>query len=268
MSGWDAKRSALAGHGGGRRRSVSRRRRPSSARHRRRLHLLRRQSRRQGARPRRFGRAPERLQRRLAQDRRRRHRDGTGTPDRALADSRRQPRSARSSAIHVDRADTSVVPDSGPSVASRTTLMTGNAVIDAAGKLKDGHGRRRRGHTGDRRGRGRVRERHRGLSGGTRCRSRSSRRRCWARNVNTAVDGWYAAPESTFDENGQGDAYAVYSYATHVAEVEVDERDRSGDRREDDGRARRRPRAEPGHARGTDRGRRDSRASGWRSSSI
>jgi CO/xanthine dehydrogenase Mo-binding subunit len=45
---------------------------------------------------------------------------------------------------------------------------------------------------------------------------------CWSRNVNTAAEGWYAAPNSTFDENGQGDAYAVYSYATHVAEVEVD----------------------------------------------
>jgi CO/xanthine dehydrogenase Mo-binding subunit len=45
---------------------------------------------------------------------------------------------------------------------------------------------------------------------------------CWVRNVNTAASGWYAAPLSTFDENGQGDAYAVYSYATHVAEVEVD----------------------------------------------
>jgi CO/xanthine dehydrogenase Mo-binding subunit len=45
---------------------------------------------------------------------------------------------------------------------------------------------------------------------------------CWSRNVGTAAEGWYAAPISTFDENGQGDAYAVYSYATHVAEVEVD----------------------------------------------
>jgi CO/xanthine dehydrogenase Mo-binding subunit len=42
------------------------------------------------------------------------------------------------------------------------------------------------------------------------------------RNVSTAADGWYAAPVSTFDEDGQGDAYAVYSFATHVAEVEVD----------------------------------------------
>jgi len=47
---------------------------------------------------------------------------------------------------------------------------------------------------------------------------------CWRRNVSTSADGWYAAPETTFDENGQGDAYAVYSYATHVAEVSVDTR--------------------------------------------
>ena len=124
-------------------------------------------------------------------------------------------------AIHVDRADTSVVPDSGPSVASRTTLMTGNAVIDAAEKLKTIMGAVAAVELG-------IDESEVEFVGGV---VGSPARNmpfaelaglCWARNVNTAVDGWYAAPESTFDENGQGDAYAVYSYATHVAEVEVD----------------------------------------------
>jgi CO/xanthine dehydrogenase Mo-binding subunit len=123
--------------------------------------------------------------------------------------------------VHVGLADTSVVPDSGPSVASRTTLMTGNAVVDAAAKLR------------------RVMaavaadvldlspddvEFRDGVVGSAERTTTFGKiaAECWRRNVSTSSDGWYAAPETTFDENGQGDAYAVYSYATHVAEVEVD----------------------------------------------
>ena len=123
--------------------------------------------------------------------------------------------------IHVERADTSVVPDSGPSVASRTTLMTGNAVIDAAAKLRAVMGEVAADLLG-------TDASEVEFAGGTVGSVEKSvtfaelAEQCWARNVSTAADGWYAAPESTFDENGQGDAYAVYSYATHVAEVEVD----------------------------------------------
>jgi CO/xanthine dehydrogenase Mo-binding subunit len=123
--------------------------------------------------------------------------------------------------VHVGLADTSLVPDSGPSVASRTTLMTGNAIMDAAEKIRALMG----GVAADELGiaPGDVEFRN-GLVGSA---DRTMpfaelAAECWARNVNTAADGWYAAPETTFDENGQGDAYAVYSYATHVAEVEVD----------------------------------------------
>ncbi len=123
--------------------------------------------------------------------------------------------------IHVGRADTSVVPDSGPSVASRTTLMTGNAIIDAAAKIRALMG----AVAADKLGvdgasiefaDGRVGAEEKTMS------FAELANECWLRNVRTSADGWYAAPPSTFDENGQGDAYAVYSYATHVAEVSVD----------------------------------------------
>ena len=123
--------------------------------------------------------------------------------------------------IHVERADTSVVPDSGPSVASRTTLMTGNAVIDAAGKLRTVMGE----VAADLLGIDVTEVEFRDGTAGSAEKNvtfAEVAEQCWARNVSTAADGWYAAPESTFDEDGQGDAYAVYSYATHVAEVEVD----------------------------------------------
>ena len=124
-------------------------------------------------------------------------------------------------AVHVDRADTSVVPDSGPSVASRTTLMTGNAVIDAAAKLKAVMGE----VAADVLSVAAADVEFAGGTVGTAERSMTFAElaeQCWVQNVNTAADGWYSAPTSTFDEDGQGDAYAVYSYATHVAEVEVD----------------------------------------------
>jgi CO/xanthine dehydrogenase Mo-binding subunit len=123
--------------------------------------------------------------------------------------------------VHVDLADTSAVPDSGPSVASRTTLMTGNAIVDAATQVKGVMGAVAADLLG-------IEPSTVAFGGGSAgCGSKRMTFReladaCWARNVNTAASGWYAAPLSTFDENGQGDAYAVYSYATHVAEVEVD----------------------------------------------
>lgn len=123
--------------------------------------------------------------------------------------------------IHVGLADTSIVPDSGPSVASRTTLMTGNAIVDAADKLRRIMG----AVAAEVLGVDPERVEFRGGvvgSGEQKLSFAELARECWLRNVNTAADGWYAAPETTFDENGQGDAYAVYSYATHIAEVEVD----------------------------------------------
>jgi len=123
--------------------------------------------------------------------------------------------------VHVDLVDTSAVPDSGPSVASRTTLMTGNAIVDAATQVKGVMGAVAADLLG-------IEPSTVAFGGGSvgcgskRMTFRELADACWARNVNTAASGWYAAPISTFDENGQGDAYAVYSYATHVAEVEVD----------------------------------------------
>jgi CO/xanthine dehydrogenase Mo-binding subunit len=123
--------------------------------------------------------------------------------------------------IHVDHVDTSVVPDSGPSVASRTTLMSGNAVIDAATKIRDRMAEVAADMLGVESGTVAF-EADRVAAGGATLSFAEVANECWLRNVNTAAEGWYAAPLSTFDENGQGDAYAVYSFATHIAEVEVD----------------------------------------------
>jgi CO/xanthine dehydrogenase Mo-binding subunit len=45
----------------------------------------------------------------------------------------------------------------------------------------------------------------------------------WLRNIDPAVEGWARTEPVSWDpESGLGDAYPVYAYATHVAEVEID----------------------------------------------
>ena len=48
-------------------------------------------------------------------------------------------------------------------------------------------------------------------------------RECHARRIDLSATGWYDPPECSIEkETGQGRAYYVYSFATDVAEVEVD----------------------------------------------
>ena len=105
-------------------------------------------------------------------------------------------------AVRVMEADTSRVPDSGPTVASRTTVMSGNAIRDAAAKIRaamepviaDG-----------------------GLSW------KEAVALCVQKQVGLAAHGWAVPPATTFDlETGQGEAYVCYSWSANVVEVEVD----------------------------------------------
>jgi CO/xanthine dehydrogenase Mo-binding subunit len=118
--------------------------------------------------------------------------------------------------------DTGLVPDSGPTVASRTTVFSGNAVLDALGQIK--HNLLKEAaellavDPGDLVFRdGQVR------GGGKSIPFDQLIQHCYQRNVNLAAEGWYISPPCTFDEqSGQGDAYYVYGYGTQIAEVEVD----------------------------------------------
>jgi len=118
--------------------------------------------------------------------------------------------------------DTGLVPDSGPTVASRTTVFSGNATLDALGQIKKNLREMaaellavspqkvafRNGQV---------------LGGGKRISYDQLVQRCYQRNVNLAADGWFVSPPCSFDEEtGQGDAYYVYGYGTQIAEVEVD----------------------------------------------
>ena len=118
--------------------------------------------------------------------------------------------------------DTSRVPDSGPTVASRTTVFSGNAVIDAldqiganmaavAAELLECPPEEVSFQAGQVRGGGRSMPFEEVAEG------------CYLRNVHLAAEGWYVSPPCSFDDQtGQGDAYYVYGYGTQIAEVEVD----------------------------------------------
>ncbi len=111
--------------------------------------------------------------------------------------------------IHIAPIDSSRVPDSGPTVASRGTTMSGLAVINAAKKL-----RKRIAKVA-----GSLDITEEEIS----ARLNEIAQAFWMRNLDPAVEGWAAgAPVSWNPETGLGDAYFVYSYATHIAEVDVD----------------------------------------------
>jgi CO/xanthine dehydrogenase Mo-binding subunit len=98
--------------------------------------------------------------------------------------------------------DTSRVPDSGPTVASRTTVMSGNAIRDAAAK---------------------IRAAMEPVIADSGLAWRDAVALCVTRQVGLAAHGWSVPPTTTFDlETGQGEAYICYSWSANVVEVEVD----------------------------------------------
>ncbi len=104
--------------------------------------------------------------------------------------------------VKVVEADTSRVPDSGPTVASRTTVMSGNAIRDAAR---------------------RIREVMAPVLSESGLPWREAVALCVQRQVGLAAHGWAIPPRTSFDlATGQGDTYICYAFAANVVEVEVD----------------------------------------------
>lgn len=129
----------------------------------------------------------------------------------------------RLSDVQLAPVDTSRVPDSGPTVASRTTTVAGAAVLDAARKLRT-----------------RVEKAAREFFTTASVELADSQawpagapdravplaeiaRWMWVHNWDMGATGWAeGAPVDWDPETGQGKAYFVYAYACHIAEVEVD----------------------------------------------
>lgn len=125
--------------------------------------------------------------------------------------------------IRLASVDTSRVPDSGPTVASRTTTVQGMAVLGAARKLRQRiedavrHMFAPQEFTRD----GRV-------SAGSGAPPRhvdiaEVARWMWTHNWDLGATGWAEGAPVDWDQaSGLGNAYFVYSYACHIALVEVD----------------------------------------------
>jgi CO/xanthine dehydrogenase Mo-binding subunit len=125
--------------------------------------------------------------------------------------------------ITVNQVDTHAVPDSGPTVASRATVMSGNAVVDACAKLR---ARMIEAASSALGGRAEY-----DIAGGRIARPDSGAgmtvaeavKECYTRRIELAATGWYRPPDCAVDKlTGQGRAYYAYSFATDVADVEID----------------------------------------------
>jgi CO/xanthine dehydrogenase Mo-binding subunit len=127
--------------------------------------------------------------------------------------------------VRVARPDTDAVPESGPTVGSRSTTLMGNAIILAARQVKQSimemaaemlmvpltrlESRDRRIYDRD--------------NPDTFLEFREAAARCMANGKRLIGQGWWAPPAPSLDpETGQGNPYFVYTYSTHMAEVNVD----------------------------------------------
>ena len=121
--------------------------------------------------------------------------------------------------------DTSRVPDSGPTVASRATTFSGRALQDAARQIRELmfkiiaplydqkaddlaiEGQNIINYTNKKK----ILPVAEAIP------------KMYEQRGRVAVSGWDVAPETSYDnEKGQGKAYAVYAWCTNIAEVEVD----------------------------------------------
>lgn len=120
--------------------------------------------------------------------------------------------------VEVGLVDTSRVPDSGPTVASRTTISSGKAVMRAAAPLRQRiEGVARRLLDGEpvvEEGVIRVNDRTMTFADVVGA--------CYGERQPMSSVGQWVSPETSYGDDGQGDAYVVYAYSATVAEVEID----------------------------------------------
>ncbi|MFH1059694.1 MAG: xanthine dehydrogenase family protein molybdopterin-binding subunit [Pseudomonadota bacterium] len=127
--------------------------------------------------------------------------------------------------VRLVQPDTDLVPESGPTVGSRSTTLMGNAIILAARQVKESlleMASQLLLAPTDRIEfvNGQVFDRdhpERAIS------FREVTTKCWATGRRMIGQGWWAPPMATMDpETGQGNPYHVYSYSTHMVQLVVD----------------------------------------------
>jgi len=127
--------------------------------------------------------------------------------------------------VRVMKPDTTRVPDSGPTVASRSTLMSGNAVKNAAGIIRLKIDKMVLKMLGVKSGVVKSDGKNYFLSANPmkKVAYQDVVEKCYGERINLTSSGWYAGEDVTFSqENGQGKAYYTYTYSATVAIVQVD----------------------------------------------
>jgi CO/xanthine dehydrogenase Mo-binding subunit len=127
--------------------------------------------------------------------------------------------------VRLVQPDTDLVPESGPTVGSRSTTLMGNAIIIAARQVKQSLVEAaaemleippERIQFQDRK----VFDRDNRTNS---LEFKQVAARCMATGKRLIGQGWWAPPPASLDpETGQGNPYFVYTYSTHMAQVVVD----------------------------------------------
>lgn len=127
--------------------------------------------------------------------------------------------------VRLVQPDTDIVPESGPTVGSRSTTLMGNAIIMAARQIKQSllemaselllvpvtRLEAKNCRIYDRKNPGKS------------LALKDVAAKCMAMGKRLIGQGWWAPPPASLDpETGQGNPYFVYTYSTHMAEVLVD----------------------------------------------
>jgi nicotinate dehydrogenase large molybdopterin subunit len=129
--------------------------------------------------------------------------------------------------VRVVAPDTDSAPESGPTVGSRSTTLMGNAILLAAQPIQESLmlSAAELLDTPVERLIARDRFIYDPDNPGDKLALKEAARRCMGMGRRMIGQGWYTPPKATLDpKTGQGNPYFVYTYATQMAEVEVDMR--------------------------------------------
>ncbi|MEJ2717267.1 MAG: xanthine dehydrogenase family protein molybdopterin-binding subunit [Deltaproteobacteria bacterium] len=127
--------------------------------------------------------------------------------------------------VRLVQPDTDLVPESGPTVGSRSTTLMGNAIIIAARQVKQSlvEAASEMLDIPPERVQFRDRKVFDADNQSNSLEFKQVAARCMATGKRLIGQGWWAPPASSLDpETGQGVPYFVYTYSTHMAQVVVD----------------------------------------------
>ena len=128
-------------------------------------------------------------------------------------------------AVHRENADTGAVPDSGPTHASRGLTRGGAAAMVAAYRARQSLNTVAAELLNCAQNDVEIRNgwAYSGKNPEKKIAFKDLARECYERGANISHTGYFRAPKNVFDqEKGLGEAYANYSFAAHITEVEVD----------------------------------------------